>query len=79
MGVLGTLETTIRAILAAISDPSQVIRIPPSSLLQFCAGWGKKLVYPSKDFFEKFHQVDLNCKKFWMKLIQSFLALLLAF
>ena len=71
MGVLGTLETTIRAILAAISDPSQVIRIPPSSLLQFCAGWGKKLVYPSKDtYFEKFHQVDLSFKEFWMKLIQ---------
>jgi hypothetical protein len=71
MGVLGTLETTIRAILAAISDPSQVIRIPPSSLLQFCAGWGKKLVYPSKDFLKKFHQVDLNFREFWMKLFKA--------
>ena len=42
MGVLGTLETTIRAILAAISDRSQVIRIPPSSMLQFGSRTKKK-------------------------------------
>ena len=64
MGVLGTLETTIRAILAAISDPSQVIRIPPSSLLQFCAGWGKKLVYPSKDFLKSFIRLILALRNF---------------